>query len=81
LRPPLSAAGLRLRCRVILRRVISEPGVPAEAERAVDQHLVAADGEVGADLEIGPAQLILDLLIALLNRPPLIPMKRDMSLA
>ena len=36
-----------------------EPGVPAEAERAVDQHLVPADGDVGADLEVGPAQLVL----------------------
>ena len=46
-------------------RVISEPGVPAEAERAVDQGLVAADRDVGADLEISPAQLGLDLLVAL----------------
>jgi hypothetical protein len=69
--PPLSAAGLRLRYRVVaLRRVISEPGVPAEAERAGDQHLVAADGEVGADLEVGPAQLVLDLLVALLGPVP-----------
>src|SRR5277367_1096407 len=44
-----------------------EPGVPAEAESAVDQGLVAADGDVGADLEVGPAQLVLDLLVALLD--------------
>src|SRR6266566_3862123 len=66
--PPLSAAGLWLRCRVIVpRRVIGEPGGPAEAERAVDQDLVAADGEVGADLEVGPAELVFDLLAALLD--------------
>ena len=54
--PPLSAAGFRLRCRiVVLRRVIGEPGGPAEAERAVDQDLVAAYRDVGADLEISPA--------------------------
>src|SRR5213078_5315991 len=66
--PPLSAAGFRPRCRTIMPgRVISEPGVPAEAERAVDQGLVAADREVGADLEVGPAQLVFDLLVALLD--------------
>ena len=65
--PPLSAAGLSLRSRVMVRRVIGEPGGPAEAERAADQGLVAADGDVGADLEIGPAQLVLDLLVALLG--------------
>jgi hypothetical protein len=43
----------------VLRRVISEPGGPAEAERAVDQRLVPADRDIGADLEVGPAQLIL----------------------
>src|SRR6266536_3581579 len=47
-----------------------EPGVPAEAERAVDQHLVAADGDVGADLEVGPAELVLDLLVRLLHPVP-----------
>jgi hypothetical protein len=49
---------------------MGEPGVPAEAERAVDQHLVAADRDVGADLEIGPAQLVLDLLVKLLDPVP-----------
>jgi hypothetical protein len=55
-----------------LRRygVISEPGVPAEAERAVDQGLVAADRGVRADLEVGPDQLALDLLIALPGAVP-----------
>ena len=38
--------------------MVFEPGVPAEAERAVDQGLVAADRGVGADLEVGPAQLV-----------------------
>jgi hypothetical protein len=45
-------------------RMISEPGVPAEAERAVDQGLVATDRDIGADLEVGPAQLVFDLLVA-----------------
>jgi hypothetical protein len=47
--------------------VIVEPGSPAEAERAVDQSLVAADRDIGADLEVGPAQLVFDLLVALLD--------------
>jgi hypothetical protein len=54
----------------VLRPVISEPGRPAEAERAVDQDLVAADRDIGTDLEIGPAQLILHLLAALLDPVP-----------
>src|SRR6266705_7179936 len=66
--PPLSAAGFWLRWRgVVLRRGIGEPGGPAEAEGAVDQGLVAADGDVGADLEVGPAQFVLDLFVALLD--------------
>jgi hypothetical protein len=44
---------------------MGEPGGPAEAERAVDQDLVTADGDIGADLEIGPAQLVFDLLVTL----------------
>src|SRR5207248_10717324 len=68
--PPLSAAGCRPRWRSVLRRVIGEPGVPAEAEGAVDQGLVAADREVGADLEVGPAELVFDLLVALLDPVP-----------
>src|SRR6266566_4413014 len=64
--PPLSASGLRpRRLSVAGCGVVAEPGGPAEAERAVDQHLVPADGDVGADLEVGPAQLVLDLLVAL----------------
>jgi len=46
---------------------MGEPGAPAEAERAGDQYLVAADGGVGADLETGAAELIFDLLLALLG--------------
>jgi hypothetical protein len=42
---------------------------------------VAADGEVGADLEISPAELVFDLLVALLNQPLLIPVKQKPSLA
>src|SRR5438034_4411691 len=63
--PPLSAAGLWPRYRNVSLGAIREPGVPAEAERAVDQDLVPADRGVGADLEVGPAQLVLDLLVAL----------------
>ena len=75
--PPLFASGPGLRCRVVvLRRVFGEPGSPAEAKRAVDQGLVAADRNIGADLEVGPAQLVFDLLVALLNRPLLMPLKR-----
>jgi hypothetical protein len=33
----------------------------------VHQGLVAADGGIGADLEVGPAQFVLDLLVALLD--------------
>ena len=78
--PPLSAAGLGPRCcSTVLRRVFGEPGGPAEAERAVDQGLVAADGDIGADLEVGPAQLVLDLLVALLNQPPIMPLKLQSS--
>ncbi len=65
--PPLSAAGSGPRRRVLLPGVISGPGSPAEAERAVDRRLVAADRDIGADLEVGPAQLVLNLLVALLD--------------
>lgn len=47
-----------------------EPLVPAEGEGAVDQGLVATDGTGGADLEVGPAQFVLDLLVALLDPRP-----------
>jgi hypothetical protein len=49
---------------------MSEPGVPAEAERGVDQGLVAADRDVGADLEVGLAQLVFDLRVTLLGPVP-----------
>src|SRR5262249_55942087 len=69
--PPLSAAGSWPRCRrLLLRQVIGEPGIPAEAEGAVDQGLVAADRDIGADLEVGPAQLVFDLFVALLDPVP-----------
>ncbi len=66
--PPLSAAALWPRRRSpAWSGVVVEPGSPAEAERAVDQGLVPADRDIGADLEIGPAQLVFDLLVALLD--------------
>src|SRR5207302_7552797 len=69
--PPLSAGGFRPRSRSVARGgAVAEPGGPAEAERAVDQGLVAADREIGADLEVGPAQLVFDLLVALLDPVP-----------
>jgi hypothetical protein len=69
--PPLSAAGLWPRRGTIpLGRLTGEPGVPAEAEGAVDQGLVAADRGTGANLEVGPAQFVLDLLVALLDPVP-----------
>ena len=62
---PLSGTGPGLRCHVAVpRRVIGEPGGPAEAERAVDQALVAADRDIGADLEVRPAQLVFDPRVA-----------------
>src|SRR5215831_12488003 len=64
--PPLSAAGDRPRWAGLARPgLVVEPGVPAEAEGAVDQGLVAADRGVGADLEVGPAELVFDLFVAL----------------
>ncbi len=47
-----------------------EPLVPAEGEGAADQGLVAADGAVRADLEVGPAEFVLDLFVALLDPWP-----------
>jgi len=65
-RAPLSANRFRPRCcRFVHCGAVVEPGVPAEAERAGDQHLMAADRGIGADLEVGPAQLVLDLLVTL----------------
>jgi hypothetical protein len=42
---------------------------------------VAADGDIGADLEVGAAELVLDLLVRVFNRPPLMPVKWRSSLA
>jgi hypothetical protein len=63
------------RCRGRGERVASRSVAPArvrgpgrrasKGERAVAQGLVAPDGDVGADLEVGSARLVLDLLIAL----------------
>jgi hypothetical protein len=75
-RAPLSAAGPGRRAAAFLRRVISEPGRPAEAERAVNQGLVAADRDIEAYLEVGPPQqpqLVLDLIVALLDPVPRSP--------
>jgi len=71
--PPLSGVvrdGLRNSSGVVACGWLVEPGVPAERERAVDQGLVAADRGRGADLEVGPAQFVLDLFVALLDPVP-----------
>src|SRR5215211_8758544 len=52
-----------------LGRVLSEPGPPAERERAADQLPVPSDRAVAADLEVGPAERALELAIVLLNLP------------
>lgn len=65
---PVVGAGVR-RCD-IQGSGWGEPLVPAEGEGAVGQGLVAADGAVGADLEVGPAEFVLDLLVALLDPRP-----------
>src|SRR6266851_8224092 len=46
--------------RCVARSVLAL-GPPTEAERTADQGPMAADGAVGADLEVGPAQFLLDL--------------------
>ncbi|WP_328919875.1 hypothetical protein OH781_36530 [Streptomyces sp. NBC_01550] len=43
---------------------------PADEKRAGDQGLVAADGGVEADLEVGPPEFVLDLLVTLLDPVP-----------
>jgi len=48
-------------------RCLDLAGVPAETERAARQRPVPTDRPVTADLEVGPAELVLDLLVALLN--------------
>jgi hypothetical protein len=42
-------------------------GVPAKAERQARQRPVPPDRPVASDLEVGPAELVLDLLVALLH--------------
>jgi hypothetical protein len=39
-------------------------GVPAKAERQARQRPVPPDRPVASDLEVGPAELVLDLLVA-----------------
>ena len=66
-RPPRGHRGC---LRVGQRRLgggFGEEGLLAERERATDQGPVAADGPVASDLEVGPAELALDLLVALLD--------------
>ena len=68
-RPP---RGHRGGLRVGRRRLggaLGEEGLPAEAERAAHQRPVPADRPVASDLEVGPAQLTLGLLVVLLNLP------------
>ena len=52
------------------RRPGREPGPPAEGEGAEDEVPVPTDRLVGADHEVGPAQLLLELLVALLDPVP-----------
>jgi len=65
--PPVCGVGGWLRLRGVACGHVAEPGVPAEREGAVDQGLVAADGGLAADLEVGPAQFGFDLFVALLD--------------
>ena len=46
---------------------VGDYGLPAERERAAHEDVVAADRGGGADLEVGPAELVFDLLVALLD--------------
>src|SRR6266542_663035 len=64
--PRARRGGLGVR-RHRLRRVLGEPRPPAKRERAAHQGPVAADRAVAADLEVRPAELPLDLLVALLD--------------
>src|SRR4051812_21616440 len=50
--------------------MVGRTGVPAEREGAVHEGLVAADRGRGADLEVGPAEFVLDLFVALLDPVP-----------
>jgi len=53
------------RCR--LPSVVGKPCLPTKRERACDQRPVPADGPIRANLEVGPTELTLDLLVALLD--------------
>lgn len=69
--PPLwPLVGARVRRGGVQGSRWGEPLVPAEGEGAVDQGVVVADGAVGADLEVCPAEFVLDLFVALLDPRP-----------
>lgn len=68
--PPLWRLAAWVRRGGIQRSGWGEPLVPAEREGTVDQGLVTADGAVGADLEVGPAEFVLGLFVALLDPRP-----------
>src|SRR3954454_21080762 len=66
--PPLSRQRGRWRIKVIaVAGWAGESVPPAVGERAADQAEVAANRGGRADLEIGPAQLLFYLLVALLQ--------------
>jgi hypothetical protein len=50
--------------------LLGTEGLPAERERTAHQRPVAPDGPVTANLEVGPAELAFDLLVALLDPVP-----------
>lgn len=52
------------------RGVIVEPGAPSESRTPSCPGLLAADGDVGADLEVGPAQLVFGPIRSLLHPEP-----------
>ena len=43
---------------------------PFQAEGAVDESPVSADGQVRADLEVSPAQFVFDLVVVLFDPAP-----------
>jgi hypothetical protein len=49
---------------------LTRPCLPTKRERACDQRPVPADGPIRANLEVGPTELTLDLLVALLDPVP-----------
>src|SRR5215217_4812038 len=69
--PRLLCNGLGLWCRIHEhRRLLSGVRPPAETEGAQYQLPVPSDGMVAPDLEVGEAQLSLDLPVALLHPLP-----------